>query len=196
MIKVGTNSINNVNNKESHKALLEIVKYVLSAESDRKKNVETRAGILIGFTGLALINLLTSSVKVYEKGIPALKELTYDSVMFTPIVRLPIFTQYAPLISMALFSGAIICLTIALFYFIKSIGQFYQYKAIDMKSLINISIQESDYLFYMKSVAICVHALNENRQLTEKKIGIFSSGFNMLLWAVILLLMWYFFYHL
>ena len=170
VIRVESNLFNSQENKESHKALLEIAKYALSTESERKKNLETRAGILIGFTGLALINLLTGSIKVYEKGIPALREITYDSFMFTPIVRLPIFTQYAPIISMFLFSASIICLTVALFKFIQVIGRLYQYKGIDMENFINLSIRRSDYAFYMKSVAIFTHALNENRHLTEKNL--------------------------
>ena len=181
--------------EDVHKELLEIAKHVSTIESERKKNLEARAGVLVGFNGLALVTLLNSSVRVLEVGIPAFNELTYDSVMFTPIVKLPLFTKLAPVISMILFLFSCICLTVSLYKFMLVIGQPRQYKSIDMKEIINLGIQHTNSLFYMKSSAIYTNALNFNRKLTENKYKDFSIASKILIISVVSLLIWYLFYH-
>ena len=151
---------------------------------------------MVGFNGLALITLLNSSTKVLEMGIPAFNELMYDTVMFTPIVKLPIFTEWAPIISVVLFIFSILGLVRSLYKCIRVIGKLRQYKGVDMKKIINLFLQQSDYMFYIQSVAIYVNALEVNRQLTEKKFRDFGAATNSLIFSVCCLVMWYIFFHL
>ena len=184
------------NGDEKYKVLLEIAKQTLTVEAERKKSLESRAGVLVGFNGLALITLLNSSTKVLEMGIPAFNELMYDTVMFTPIVKLPIFTEWAPIISVVLFIFSILGLVRSLYKCIRVIGKLRQYKGVDMKKIINLFLQQSDYMFYMQSIAIYVNALEANRQLTEKKFRDFGAATNSLVFSVCCLVMWYIFFHL
>lgn len=173
------------NGDEKYKVLLEIAKQTLTVEAERKKSLEIRAGVLVGFNGLALITLLNSSTKVLEMGIPAFNELMYDTVMFTPIVKLPIFTEWAPIISVVLFIFSILGLVRSLYKCIRVIGKLRQYKGVDMKKIINLFLQQSDYMFYIQSVAIYVNALEVNRQLTEKKFRDFGAATNSLIFQFV-----------
>jgi len=186
----------NRNRDEKYKVLLEMAEQTLAAEAERKKSLESRTGVLVGFNGLALITLLNSPTKALEIGIPAFNELTYDTVMFTPIVKLPIFTEWAPIISMGVFILSILALVYSLYKFIRVIGKPRQYKGVDMKEVINLCLQRSNDMFYMQSVAIYANALEANRQLTEKKFQDFGSASNSLIFSVFCLLIWYIFFHL
>ena len=181
---------------KKYELLLEMAKYALLVEAERKKNLESRAGVLVGFTGLALITLLNSSTKVLEIGVPAFNELMYDTVMFTPIVKLPIFTQWAPIFSMVFFLLSILGLAYSLYKFIRVIGKLRRYTGVDMKEIIDLCLQQTDSIFYLQSTAFCYNVLETNRKLTDKQFQGFGDASNGLIFSVCCLVVWYIFFHL
>ena len=190
------NSEANSDSEEKYVVLLESARHALTLESERKKNLEARAGVLAGFNGLALVTVLTDTTKVFEIGVHAFNELTFDAVVFTPIVKLPIFTQLAPVISMFCFGVAIIGLTVSMYKFVQVVGSPREYRGVDLKALVDFFIQKSDYGFYMWSVGSYHNTLETNRQLTEEKFKIFGLASKIMITSICFLVGWYIFYHI
>lgn len=174
----------------SSKILTDVAKHAMDIENNRKKSIETRAGVVLAFLATTLAFLLTDIKKTIEQDRNALCYDKWDALVNMYVKDL----QFIDLL--AVFD---ICINIIMIYiFIRAFMNFIdvfkvhgKYKTIDLGGLIEISLEETeeeDELSLL--VAGTYHdALEKNIPITDKKIESFEKGIMFLRVAVLLLIL-------
>ena len=167
--------------------LADIAKHAMEIENNRKKSIETRAGVELAFLATTLAFLLADIKKTIEQDRKALCYEKWDTFVNT-CIRDWQLVNFIAVVD--------ICINVVMLYmFIKALLNFIdvfkvhgKYRSLNVEGLIEL-FQEEEQLFPLLVAGTYNEILEKNIPITDRKVESFEKALLFLRGAIFLLML-------